>query len=468
MPSVALSEMGEAKKEYMGKKIITIGYEIPGHRDWYFSFSSDQSLLDADIVVFEANFRGYTRDYLEPNFRGKPLYDTDSSFKLQEDSRRWSRELATALKAGKTVFVFFKKFEEIYVYTGDKKFSGTGKNARTTNIVTEYDNYRFLPMELSGTIESSNGKEISSSGHPAFSSFWDTFGGYLKYESYLDGKVNTPLFVTKTGGKVVGALFRVTGGGNLVLLPVLDDSERKPEFGNKLVKAFVDIDKTLRNDSAKTQPPDWANDKDFKLAQEQSMRKEVERRSVEIDKLTSEKNELLEKINKESELRGLLFEKGKALENVVIYALEILGYKAENYDDGNLELDQVIISPEGDRFIGETEGKDKSAINIDKFRQLSANVQEDFKREEITTPAAGILFGNGFRITDSRKREELFTTKCVQAAKSFNHILVRTPDLFQVVKHIRESGDDDFAKSCRDAIKNSLGQIVEFPSIPKE
>ena len=361
----------------MGKKIITIGYEIPGHRDWYFSFSSDQSLLDADIVVFEANFRGYTRDYLEPNFRGKPLYDTDSSFKLQECSRRWNRELATALKAGKTVFVFFKKFEEIYVYTGDKKFSGTGKNARTTNMVTEYDNYRFLPMELSGTIESSNGKEISSSGHPAFSSFWDTFGNYLRYESYLDGKVSTPLFVTKTGDKVVGALFKVAGGGNLVLLPVLENYERKLEFGSKLVKAFVDIDKALRNDDTRTPPPEWTNYDNFQLAREQTMRKEVERKSEEISKLTSERSKLLKEIEKEGRLRDLLFETGKALENVVIYALEILGYKAENYDDGDLELDQVINSPEGDRFIGETEGKDKSAVGADKIRQLITNTMEE-------------------------------------------------------------------------------------------
>ena len=455
-------------KKRTEKKIITVGYEIPGYRNWHFSFSSDQSLLDADIVVFEANFSNYTCDYSEPRFKGKPLYDTDSSFKLQEDSERWQRELVTALKDGKTVFVFFKKFEKIYVHTGNEKVLGTGENARLKNIVTEYDNYRFFPVELSPTMESSNGKEISPSGHPAFSSFWNTFGNYLKYESYLDGKVKTPLFVTKTGGKIVGALFRVTGGGNLVLLPVLRGYERNTEFGNSLVKELVDIDKALRNDGAKTPPPDWARNKAFQLAQEQSMREEVEKKFEEISKLTSERRELFKKINKESQLRDLLFEKGKTLEKAIIFALEILGYKAENYDDGNLELDQVIISPDGDRFIGETEGKDKSAINIDKLRQLSINVQEDFKREEITTLATGILFGNGFRVTDPNKREELFTTKCIQVAKSFNHVLVRTPDLFRVVKYIRESKDDDFAKNCRDAIKNSIGQIVEFPPIPKK
>ena len=63
--------------------------------------------------------------------------------------------------------------------------------------------------------------------------------------------------------------------------------------------------------------------------------------------------------------------------------MEILGYKAENYNDGNLELDHIVTSPEGDRFIGEAEGKDTSAINIDKFRQLAVNIQEDLQRDEV-------------------------------------------------------------------------------------
>ena len=435
--------------------------------DWYFPFSSNQSILDADIVVFEPDFTDYA---VERRYEGKLLYNRESSIKLKEDSQRWRKELLTALEAGKTVFVFFKKFEEIYIKNEPYK---AGK----------YDNYRFFPFPLR-TILPKTGRGIVFSGHSIFSSLWETFGKYFKYESYLDNEVNTPLFTTKTGEKVVSALFKF-GKGNLALLPVLeydkdefidydphkyenDWTTKAIEFGNKLVKAFVDIDKTLRNGSAKTQPPDWANDKDFQLVQEQSMREKVDRKSEEISKLTSEKNELLEKINKESELRGLLFEKGKALENVVIYALEILGYKAENYDDGNLELDQVIVSPDKDRFIGETEGKDRMAINIDKFRQLSTNIQQDLQRDEVEDSAVGILFGNGFRLTKPSERKELFTDKCINTAKSLNHILVRTPDLFRVVKYVRESGDDNFAKSCRDVIKESVGQIVEFPPIPNK
>lgn len=147
--------------------------------------------------------------------------------------------------------------------------------------------------------------------------------------------------------------------------------------------------------------------------------------------------------------------------------LELLGYKAENYNDGILELDHIITSPDGDRFIGEAEGKDTSAINIDKFRQLAVNIQEDLQRDEVENSATGILFGNGFRLTKPSERAEQFTTKCINTAKSSNCVLVRTTDLFNVAKYAKESKDENFAKSCRDAIKNSVGKIVDFPTVPK-
>lgn len=175
---------------------------------------------------------------------------------------------------------------------------------------------------------------------------------------------------------------------------------------------------------------------------------------------------MLTKIDQEIRLRDLLFEKGKTLENAINLALEVLEYKVENYNDGNIELDHIITSPEGERFIGEAEGKDTSAINIDKFRQLATNINEDLQRPEIENPAIGILFGNGFRLTKPSNRAEQFTTKCINTAKSLNCVLVRTTDLFRIAKYIKESKDKNFAKSCRDAIKNSSGKIVEFPTLP--
>jgi hypothetical protein len=228
----------------------------------------------------------------------------------------------------------------------------------------------------------------------------------------------------------------------------------------------VAIDKTLQTGGDRTPPPDWTADDCYQLAEEGRLKKEIGAKNKQIDALILKKNEMLTELDRESRLRDLLFEKGKNLENAIILGLETLGYKAENYCEGLLEFDQVILSPDGERFIGEAEGKDTSAVNIDKFRQLASNIQEDLQRDEVEGPAIGILFGNGFRLTKPSIRAEQFTEKCINTAKSSNCILVRTPDLFRVAKYVQETEDASFAESCRSAIRNGVGEIVDFPANP--
>jgi len=465
----------------MEKKVITIGYQIPGKSDLYKAYSTNQSLLDADIIVFQADFDSYRLHGDYSTYNGKDCYSTDDSFRLQEDTRHWRKELLTALDSGKTVIVVFKKFENFFIHTGEKQYSGTGRNARTTNIVTEYNNYNFFPVALPPII-SKEGKEITFKGGAVFALLWKEFQKYFKYESYLDGKVLNPLFITKTGDKAVGALFKV-GAGNLVLIPPLAYDEKKfikydekkekqiwtkeaLQFGERLFKILLDIDKTLKEGGDKTPPPAWISEGNFQLSEEIKINAELDSYNKQIEEIVIKKGKLAKELDQMIKLKDLLFENGKPLENAIIASLKILGYQAENYNDGNLELDQIIISPEGQRFIGEAEGKDNSAVNIDKFRQLTSNIQEDLQREEVSAPAVGILFGNGYRLEKPELRKEQFTEKCINVAKSSNCILIRTSDLFRVAKFVKESNNQVFAESCRETIKNSIGNIVNFPEEP--
>lgn len=85
-------------------------------------------------------------------------------------------------------------------------------------------------------------------------------------------------------------------------------------------------------------------------------------------------------------------------------------------------------------------------------------------REEVDTPAKGILFGNGFRLTPPEEREEQFTTKCLVNAKRLGTALVRTADLYKVAVHILDKpGDEAFKEACRLAIENTTGEVVSFP-----
>ena len=152
----------------------------------------------------------------------------------------------------------------------------------------------------------------------------------------------------------------------------------------------------------------------------------------------------------------------------VTKALDILGYKAENYNDGELELDHVIESPEKIRYIGECEGKDTKDINITKFRLLLESLNADFAREDVEEKAYGILFGNPQRLLEPSKRILDFTKKCKTGAEREKIALVKTTDLFVVANFLQQNKNERFKKDCRKAISDGLGKIVNFPSLPNK
>ncbi|MDD5341735.1 MAG: hypothetical protein PHI73_00120 [Patescibacteria group bacterium] len=461
----------------MEKLIFTIGYTIPTLDESYIDFYDDVSLMDADILLISPE-ELYPRGSWVEFSSGGGCYNAPTSREYEEKISHLKKEIADFLQSGKSVFIILSK-EKTQMLSSGVSHPRKGENLHSTYTKTNYD---FLPISI-GTLVSASGKNVTFSGNPIVSDFYDKFKEYLGYQLYIE---NTPeaqiLFTGKDKTKLLGAIFKVKSG-NLIVLPYISYDEKKfteskgkgrnkywtkkaTQFGKSLAKSLVDIDKALRKGGDVTPPPDWTNEIDFRLAQVEVLHKGVENKAKEIEKLISQKNELLKKIDEEIKLRDLLFEKGKILENAITTALEILGYSSENYNDGNLELDHIITSPEKDRFIGEAEGKDTSAINIDKFRQLAVNIHEDLQRGEVEYPAVGILFGNGFRLTKPSERAEQFTTKCINTAKSSNCVLVRTADLFRVAKYVKETKNEEFAKRCRDVIKNGIGGIVTFPELP--
>lgn len=456
----------------MKKKIISVGFNIPGYSNRFYNYNSSQSLLDADIVVFEPDFSCYPVCRTYPEFRGKPNFDENKSFRIKEDTERWKSEISTALNGGKTIFVFMARYEEVFVCTGERKTSGTG------NKVHLYNNYNFLPVDIPSLVPK-EGSELrpADNHHNLTATFWEGFKKHIRYECYMKEEIEEPLFLTKTGKLPLGGLFH-EGEGKLVLLPPVRYSKEKftewseergkdvwtrqaVGFGQKLVQVLQDIDRALRTETSPL--PAWIHE--YELRSEIKLTKKISSVSEEIEKLQKEEAALSDSLREERKLKDLLFETGELLENAVMQALVILGYEVEDYRDGDLQIDQVILAPAPDdtRYIGETKGKN-DAIKIDAFTQLRNNIQEDFRREDIEDPAVGILFGNGFRNTDPGERKGEFSDKCIRNARESGTILVRTSDLFRVASYVRESDDKEFAEKCRRTILESKGKIVEFPT----
>jgi hypothetical protein len=472
----------------MRKHIISVGFDIPGDAAALVDYGSDDSLLDADIIVFSPNLEEYTVD---ETYQGKSLLTGADSGRVQVDAAHWTRELQTALEVGRSVFVVMLGVDNVYVYTGETNYSGTGRNARRTNIVSIFEPYSSVPApDLSGILHVSAGTRIKTTKDiGVLAPYWQEFGAVTYYQAYLEKNIGTPVLVTQTGDKMVGGIIRSKDWkGSVILLPVPNlshmaqerskprdakgtgaepdtqetdesdvDAEAERSVGNQFVNALIEIDKVLNARAEKTPAPMWANDKEYTLREEVRFREQVSELEGRIAGLEKQKLEAEVHLDAVGNLRGLLFETGKPLESSILEALRVLGFAAEGFDDCESEFDAVFLDPSGKRLLGEAEGKNDKAVNIDKLSQLERNIQEDFsKREDSTEYAKGVLFGNAFRFLPPAERSEYFTAKCVAGAKRLAVALVRTPDLFTVAKYLRENPDPDFAASCRKAILETL------------
>lgn len=463
----------------MRQKILTVGFNIPGDEYEYVEIDSDRSLLDADIILFQPGIPASYYGYGEQPYQGKPTLGQAGSFKAVEDAKHWRSELKTALEDGKTVVIYLARPAEAFVYTGQKQFSGTGRNQKVTSIVRPFSSYETLPFSFKSATPKS-GEEIRTVDLGQLAEYWREFGKLSPYQVYFEGDLGRVILTTKTGSRAVGTVGRV-GKGHLVLVPPLQYDEEAftkvegeeefwnddaLQFGARLAGVLVRLDASLRGDKSETPAPNWVSSASYRLQRELALEQDISSLSSRIETLRTERETLQQELTGEALSRRLLYATGSELEDAVLKALHILGYSAENVTEGDSEFDAVFVSPEGERFLGEAEGKENKAINIDKLSQLERNIQEDFARDDVNAPARGVLFGNAFRLEPPETRGSFFTDKCLSGAKRSGTALVRTPDLFLAVQFIKNSGDMEFARKCREAISNAAGAIVVFPAAP--
>ncbi len=488
----------------MEKKIVFVGNAPVTSEDvTELDFHSDSSLLDGDIIIFSVDTASYSSDYASGTFQGLRCLNDDSSFRLRRHCQHWGSELKAALLDGKTVVVYVNSSPELSVATGRKEYSGTGRNTRTTRIVETFDPYCAIPCDF-GSVVRRSGERIKATGDLGIlSTYWHEFGEHSAYQGYIENFKGSALLHTQTGGKVVGGIMRTSAAkGTLIFLPppnlpavaearieALKARQKKKPDTNPTAKAqesardrkkseqsvvaqyiaaIVALDKAARSASETTPPPAWADDGRFSLSRETQLRSGISEVESGLRSLVDERKRLNSELRETQRLRSLLFEKGKPLEQAILIGLRLLGFKAENFQEADSEFDAVMIDPTGIRLIGEAEGKDEKAVNVDKLDQLDRNLKEDFARQadEKAQFALGVLFGNAYRLTVPEERQDFFTAKCLLAAKRSHINLVRTTGLFAVARYLDDSPNEEFAATCRRAIIEADGEEVEFPTVP--
>jgi hypothetical protein len=461
------------------RKILTVGLELASPDTQYASFQSKMSLLDWDIVLFKPLIEDFISSYSE-YYQGKPSLNDSASFQLKECCEHWRREIKQAIETGKTVIMFLPTLREVYIDTGQRSYSGTGRNQRITRHVAPYNNYQAIPANLSPITATGTSMKLSPSGSESLVTYWSEFESVSQYHVILT-EANVPAcLVTRAGDKPVGALYRSKGSsGSLLLLPDIDfyadhfikekgDKQNwtpaASQFAGRMVAAIVALDKALRSSAEFTPEPAWATNARYTLGPESKFRVQLLEAERQVEIAQKHKEQVAEELKSAGAFRGLLFEKGNPLEGAIIDALRLLGFQAAPYKDSSSEFDVVFESDEG-RLIGEAEGKDSKAVNIDKLRQLAMNIHEDLQREEVSSPAKPVLFGNAFRLQPIDERPDPFTEKCHAAAAASSTALVFTPDLFWLVQYLSDHADNDYARSCRQALLSATGRVT-FPPPP--
>lgn len=450
------------------KSIVCVNYEIPTV-DNEIEYLSSESLRDYDIVIFDPKFPYLRR--IEFTGGGSCLA-IEATEAVTKAVAHWSAELRGALQSGKTVFILLNELEKDSAATGSTMKSRNERTYQTTYI----ENYSAIPARIA--IRNAKGRKISVKDG-RFRSLYDITSQITEYRVVLTATKDMKVTFSAKDGAAIGSIIRPEGlPGSLVLLPYFSfeteefTEDRDGEVGwtdqaiqtsRALISQILAIDKVIMGAAELTPPPNWINN-----AESPELGSAIDAAIADIDvQIESLMKERSEREQAKSDLVAythLLYENGKPLEIAIANTLQLLGYEVNRLRIGDLEIDHVVIGPSGKRMIGEAEGKDTSAIDIGKFRQLMSNIQEDLDRDEVDAPAKGLLFGNGYRLMPPENRAEQFTQKSLTNAKLYGTALIRTADLYPVAVHLLDHPkDDDFRVACRAAIEDTAGAIVRFP-----
>lgn len=452
--------------------ICSIGCGIPDVPE--IDIFRNQALDDYDIIFFDPSAILNHLDY------SHPLRFSDSKETLSEEMSNivdiyfshWKNEINLALNAGKTVVVY-SSLNHTINYA--KRVNPKVNNWKTfeTSIYDIFDLAQLNTDTLEGNTVISKNICIKNILEPLTAS--------INYSVIFKELENAPdiIPVLETrGGRCVG-LFgtRSKNNGKILIIPrisfqyssltILSDEEK--QICKALIKMAVDLH-NFKNNECEI-PPEWVSDDIYKTETENRLNS----RLVEIDTQIAELNQSKKPIEQEKEteltLKQLLFGKGKALENAVNMALNILGIQAAQYcfKNKDLEIDHLADMPDC-ILIGECEGKDTKDIDKTKISQLLTNKGEYYDEPDINTekPIKLVLFGNPVRLTKPGDRQIDFTKACKDIARNNQVSLVKTVDLFNVATYIKDSNNTEFAKECAAAILQTEHGIVSFPAIPRK
>jgi hypothetical protein len=450
-------------------RVASVGLRFNDPRVLDLNFRSSQTWIDRDILLIrlsEIQYEYATEPY-SGTYKGAWSLDDDDSVRIQEDFRRRRAELLELLKLGRTVVMFLAPPTHWYVDSGERKYSGTGRNQRTTRVVSRMELYSLLPFELQATSASTRDLELVA-GEP-FAGFWRVMRDRFEAAARLTAPLGKATLKISGADAIVSTIVHTKEGGVVILLPqdLLyydadarvetgdgadseddvdeerdDDEERSEEdkeedededlaaleddddvLGPRVedvafLDALFELIRALRADTGDFEQPVWATRYSFDTERDAAERTtELETAaSAALAELDSAKSRLAELLRRKTLITGT----GKALEIVAQDAFEALGFRVEEGDSGR--TDRVMRIDGFPPIVMETKGPSKSAAEADSA-QLEKWVSEHFVKEGVQPK--GLLLANAWRdLPLSERTGAAFPDQMLSYASSRGHCLL--------------------------------------------
>jgi hypothetical protein len=395
--------------------ILTVDCYFEHDKSTDCSFKSTSTFLDNDVIIWDPNFSlsNYEADRIHSTYKGlKNLNEHDSSL-IRQDIKRRKVEIQEVLKLGRTVIIFMSPNQKFFYDTGEREYSGTGKNRQTTSIVNEIDLLSVLPNEIN--VIPSKGSNIDCRVSGPFKSFFNSNKDHFTYEAYFNKPIGTPIYSIKGTNKAVGS-YLIIENGHLIFLPTFVDEDDE-KLQNSFIESVITLVNELKKETGDFEQPLWSNN--FLLPGEEENNKELEALQVELDSILDRINKQKEILSKIEEYKILFTGTGKSLEIMVNRVFEELGFVVT---DGIPGRDDLILKYKEQVAVVEIKGVSKSAAEKH-AAQLEKWVSEYFSNFELMPK--GILLVNAFKDTPLNERsEEFFPDQMISYCEKRNHCLI--------------------------------------------
>lgn len=419
-------------------------------------FHSYNSLLDYEIVIIDmvniAFEYSSNKDYL-----GKRLLTENSSFEFLADFKRIKSEISSLLSLGKTVYVHLPVEPLLYVYTGEKQYSGTGKNRQTTDLVNKFDLLTLLPLKLDAT--TGFGSKVSYSKETPYKKLFEIKSMDYFYTTYFDSEnTGTPLAYIKNTEKVISKAFPIDDG-HLIIFPSILDEENyntEKEFRtvvNSFLHTIDDLNEEIKSSIEDYSLPKWADK--YNVLDEKEKKENISNLEKKIEELRIKQKETEETLLEIQKYKLAFTATGKELETIIYKILKELGFKSlpveHNRADGIFEYNGIKIVTEIKGVSGSS--AEKHAAQLEKW------VAEFIEKEEAIPKA--LLIVNGFRNKDLISRtEDVFPSQMIGYSTKREHCLLTSLQLLGIYIEIKKNPKEK--EAIINELLNNIGVYPKF------